>query len=51
MRKINKVLKKLFGIKSPSKVMTVNITVFHSKENLLNLLKTQLEGFYDKNGK
>lgn len=29
-------------------VMTVNITIFHSEENLLDLLKSQLEGFYDK---
>lgn len=28
-------------------VMTVNITIFHSEENLLDLLKSQLEGFYD----
>lgn len=32
-------------------LMTVNVTIFHSKDNLLNLLKSQLEGFYDKNGK
>lgn len=32
-------------------LMTVNVTIFHSKENLLDLLKSQLEGFYDKNGK
>lgn len=29
-------------------IMTVDVTIFHSKENLLNLLKSQLEGFYDK---
>lgn len=29
-------------------LMTVNVTIFHSEENLLNLLKSQLEGFYDK---
>lgn len=29
-------------------VMTVNVTIFHSKENLLNLLKSQLGVFYDK---
>ena len=28
--------------------MTVNVTIFHSKENLLNLLKSQLGVFYDK---
>ena len=29
-------------------LMTVNVTIFHSEENLLDLLKSQLEGFYDK---
>lgn len=28
-------------------IMTVNVTIFHSEENLLDLLKSQLEGFYD----
>ena len=32
-------------------LMNVNITIFHSEDNLLDLLKSQLEGFYDKNGK
>ena len=32
-------------------LMNVNITIFHSEDNLLALLKSQLEGFYDKNGK
>jgi hypothetical protein len=42
MKKINRLLKKIFGIKRPAKVITVNVTVFHSEENLLNLLKSQL---------
>lgn len=29
-------------------LMTINVTVFHSQENLLDLLKSQLGGFYDK---
>lgn len=28
-------------------IMTVNVTIFYSEENILDLLKSQLEGFYD----